>query len=257
MQSNLEGLPIREKKPRVSGMTMVMDKGLSIRQAEDLLDAAGELIDFIKLGFGTSLFTGKVKEKVALYRSAGVRVYPGGTLFEAFYIRNQTADYLRWVDYLGCDTLEVSDGCVLLPHDQKCDLIKRFSEHYYVLSEVGSKDADVEIETSLWVEMTQQELSAGSSVVIAEARESGTVGIYDACGKANTTLIEALTSAAGSQHIMWEAPMKSQQAWFINQLGSDVNLGNIAPEEVISLETLRTGLRGDTFFRFINTDQPA
>jgi phosphosulfolactate synthase len=255
MHSNIQELPLREQKPRGSGLTMVMDKGLSCRQAEDLLETAGDLIDFIKLGFGTSLFTGKVVEKVKLYQQAGIRVYPGGTLFEAFFVRNQIDDFLRWVEQLGCNTLEISDGCVEIEHDKKCAFIKSFSEHFFVLSEVGSKDASVEIETPQWVEMTMKELAAGSSVVIAEARESGTVGIYDHCGKANTELIESLTAAAGARHIMWEAPMKSQQAWFINQLGANVNLGNIAPDEVIALETLRTGLRGDTFFKFISKDQ--
>jgi phosphosulfolactate synthase len=252
MEINLTMLPAREQKPRKKGITMVMDKGLSVREAEDLIDVAGPLTDYIKLGFGTSLFTGKVKEKVALYLQAGMKVYTGGTLFEAYLLRNQVDDYLRWIEHLGCNTIEVSDGSMEMDHDLKCRYISEFARNFTVLSEVGSKDATVHIEDAVWVEMTMKEISAGSELVIAEARESGTVGIYDNCGKANTSLIDSIMASAGPEKIMWEAPMKSQQAWFINLLGSEVNLGNIAPNEVISLETLRTGLRGDTSFRFIN-----
>jgi phosphosulfolactate synthase len=254
MEINLTMLPSREQRPRKLGITMVMDKGLSLREAEDLMDVSGHLIDYIKLGFGTSLFTARVKEKVALYRQAGMKVYTGGTLFEAYLLRNQVDDYLRWIDHLGCDTIEVSDGSMEIDHDEKCGYISDFSRNYCVLSEVGSKDASVHIEDAVWVDMTMKEISAGSALVIAEARESGTVGIYDDSGKANTSLIDAIMSAAGPERIMWEAPMKSQQAWFINTLGAEVNLGNIAPNEVISLETLRTGLRGDTFFRFFKPE---
>ncbi len=251
MKPNLKMLPTRSEKPRKMGMTMVMDKGLSIRQAEDLIEVGGDLVDFVKLGFGTSLFTSTVKEKIALYRAANIRVYVGGTLFEAFYHRNQLDEFRGWVDYLGCDAIEISDGCIEMAHAEKCEQIRKFSGSHYVLSEVGCKDASVEIPVEEWVSMTLNELSAGSSVVIAEARESGTVGIYDCDGQANSLLIEALMAAAGQDQIMWEAPAKSQQAWFVNLLGANVNLGNIAPDEVIALETLRTGLRGDTFHRFI------
>lgn len=247
----MHSLPEREPKPRSAGITMVMDKGLSLREAEDLADVAGHLIDFVKLGFGTSLFTRRVQEKVALYRSAGIKVYVGGTLFEAFAYRNQVDDYLHWIEFLKCDAVEISDGSMEMDHSVKCSYIQSFARDYFVLSEVGSKDASVHIDDQVWVDMTMKEIEAGSGIVIAEARESGTVGIYDHDGKANTGLIQAITHAAGSERIMWEAPLKAQQAWFINALGSDVNLGNIAPNEVIALETLRTGLRGDTFFRFI------
>lgn len=248
-------LPTREPKPRKNGINMIMDKGLSIREAEDMIDVSGDLIDFVKLGFGTSLFTNRVREKVALYKEAGILVYVGGTLFEAFALRNQVDDYLRWIHDLGCDAVEISDGSMEMNHQDKCGYIRRFAGDFFVLSEVGSKDASVQIDDSVWVDMTMKEIEAGSRLVIAEARESGTVGIYDHDGKANTDLIDAIMEAAGASRIMWEAPLKSQQAWFINTLGSDVNLGNIAPNEVIALETLRTGLRGDTFFRFIKPEQ--
>ena len=254
MKSNLTMIPNREEKPRIKGITMVMDKGLSLAEAENMIDAAGHLIDYVKLGFGTSVFTNNVREKVKKFLEASINVYVGGTLFEAYALRGQVDDYLRWIDHLGCNAVEISDGSIDMDHDEKCGYIKRFASDYIVLSEVGSKDAAVHIEDSVWVEMTQKEIGAGSALVIAEARESGTVGIYDQCGKANTDLINAITGAAGADKVMWEAPLKSQQAWFINLLGSDVNLGNIAPNEVIALETLRTGLRGDTFFRFIDKE---
>lgn len=231
---------------------MVMDKGLSVREAEDLIDSSGHLIDYIKLGFGTSLFTNRVKEKVTAYISGGIKVYVGGTLFEAFAIRDQLDEYRRWIDHLGCDTIEISDGAMDLDHDLKCEYINRFKNEFTVLSEVGSKDANVRIEDESWVEMTKREIEAGSVLVIAEARESGNTGIYDKKGCANTELIDKVINVAGKDMIMWEAPLKSQQAWFINCVGADVNLGNIAPNEVIALETLRTGLRGDTFFKFLN-----
>jgi phosphosulfolactate synthase len=251
MTHDMKHLPVRQPKPRTVGITMVMDKGLSIREAEDLVDAAGPLVDFVKLGFGTSFFTNRVKEKVAVYRKAGIKVYVGGTLFEAFAIRHQIDEYLKWIQYLGCDAVEISDGSMDMDHAEKCGYINRFASDFFVLSEVGSKDASVHIDDEVWVDMTLKEIGAGSALVIAEARESGTVGIYDASGKANTGLIDAIMQAAGSERVMWEAPLKSQQAWFIQALGTDVNLGNIAPNEIIALETLRTGLRGDTFFRFM------
>jgi phosphosulfolactate synthase len=255
MNTMLTMLPTREPKPRKNGINMIMDKGLSIREAEDMIDVSGNLIDFVKLGFGTSMFTNRVREKVALYKAAGILVYVGGTLFEAFALRKQVDDYVRWIHYLGCDAVEISDGSMEMNHIDKCGYIRRFAGDFFVLSEVGSKDASVQIDDSVWVDMTMKEIEAGSQLVIAEARESGTVGIYDHTGKANTDLIDAIMEAAGASRIMWEAPLKSQQAWFINTLGSDVNLGNIAPNEVIALETLRTGLRGDTFFRFIKPEQ--
>lgn len=251
MNSNLTSIPVRESKPRSKGITMVMDKGLSLNEAGNMTDVAGHLIDYVKLGFGTSLFTNRVKEKVSLYRNAGISVYVGGTLFEAYALRNQVDDYRKWIEYLGCDAVEISDGSMDMDHNLKCEYIKMFKGDYTVLSEVGCKDASVQLDDEVWVDMTQKEVAAGSALVIAEARESGTVGIYDNSGKANTCLIDAIMGAAGGERIMWEAPLKSQQAWFINTLGSDVNLGNIAPDEIIALETLRTGLRGDTFFRFL------
>jgi phosphosulfolactate synthase len=247
----LKPLPFREPKPRRTGITMVMDKGLSLRQAEDLTDTAGHLIDFLKLGFGTSVFTKNVKDKVKIYQAAGTKVYVGGTLFEAYALRNQVADYLRYIDHLGVDAAEVSDGSMKMEHTQKCQYISMLAKERTVLSEVGAKEADVVYDHTTWIEEMKAELEAGSSFVIAEARESGTVGIYDSKGKADTSLIDDIMTAIAPEKVIWEAPLKPQQVWFLKLLGHNVNLGNIAPADIIPLETLRTGLRGDTFFDFL------
>jgi phosphosulfolactate synthase len=250
MNSLLSNLPERPEKPRDIGVTMVMDKGIGFRQAEDLVMSAGHLIDYIKLGFGTSLFTHGVKEKVSLYKKHGIDVFVGGTLFEAFVYRNQIDNYRVWIEKIGCNAVEISDGSMDMVHEMKCNLIRQFSTDYIVLSEVGNKEADKLISPSRWVEMTENELEAGSRLVIAEARESGTVGIYNRGGEADTDLIDQLLAKVSPDKIMWEAPQKTQQVWFIKKLGHNVNLGNISPTEIIPLETLRTGLRGDTFMTF-------
>ncbi|HDZ41952.1 MAG TPA: phosphosulfolactate synthase [Bacteroidetes bacterium] len=251
MMVNLPGMPDRKVKPRTGGLTMVMDKGLSLREAEDLMSVGSEYIDYLKLGFGTSVFTPDVREKVEVYEAAGVRTYLGGTLFEAFVIRDMFDDYIELLEKLGIRSVEVSDGSFEMDQDRKTAYIKKLSEKYYVLSEVGSKKKDVVYSPEEWVEMMVSELEAGSDKVIAEARESGTTGIYNSDGSINTVLIDKLSIDVGFDRIIWEAPLKSQQAWFIKQFGANVNLGNIAPDEIIALESLRNGLRGDTFFQFL------
>ncbi|MBN1990768.1 MAG: phosphosulfolactate synthase [Bacteroidales bacterium] len=251
MNFNLPHIPSREVKPRNSGVTMVMDKGLSLREAEDLVDGSGEFIDFVKFGFGTSIITPRLKEKIRVYRQANIRTYFGGTLFEAFLIRNMVDDYKRFIDEYELDLLEVSDGSMELDHDLKCKYISELAKHATVISEVGSKQAGVHIPQDKWVSMMKKELDAGAWKVIAEARESGNIGIYNADHSANTDLIDDIVHNVKNENVLWEAPIKSQQAWFIKLLGANVNLGNIAPNEVISLETLRLGLRGDTFFQFL------
>ncbi len=251
MNFDLKHIPKRETQPRNHGLTMVMDKGLSIRQAENFLENCGELVDVLKLGFGTSYITKNLKEKIKIYQDAGLKVYPGGTLFEAFYVRDQYNDFLRFLDDYGLDTLEVSDGSMSIPHDEKCELIRSLSKNFTVLSEVGSKEEGILISPSKWISMMTNELSAGSWKVIAEARESGTVGIYRPNGTAHVRLINKILENVKIEDILWEAPIKSQQVWFVNQFGANVNLGNIASHEVIPLECLRLGLRGDTFFSFL------
>ncbi len=251
MNFTLPHIPERPHKPRNKGVTMVMDKGLSIRQAEDFLSVSAEHTDVIKLGFGTSFVTPHLKEKIKLYQQAGMKVYLGGTLFEAFIVRNMFEDYLRLLDKFKLDCAEVSDGSILMPHDVKCEYIRTLAKNHTVLSEVGSKVANVIIRPAKWTSMMNQELQAGSWKVIAEARESGNVGIYRANGNAHTLLINKILAKVKFEDILWETPQKQQQVWFIKLLGPDVNLGNISYDDVIPLETLRIGLRGDTFFSFL------
>jgi phosphosulfolactate synthase len=251
MNVSLTHLPKRTKRPRKDGVTMVMDKGLSLRQAEDMIDSSGEYIDFLKLGFGTSVITKNLAEKIKLYKKADIKTYFGGTLFEAFIIRDMYDEYCAFMDKYDIDTVEVSDGSIEIKHDEKCKYISKLSKKYTVLSEVGSKEESVIIRPAMWIKMMNQELEAGSWKVIAEARESGTVGIYRSSGHAHTSLVGKITSSVKQENIIWEAPNKSQQVWWIKQLGQNVNLGNIAPQEALALETLRLGLRGDTFFDFL------
>ena len=255
MNFDLPFIPERPVRPRQNGVTMIMDKGLSLREAEDLVDRAADLIDLVKLGFGTSMITPKLKEKIGIYADAGIKVYPGGTLFEAFLVREQFDNFRRLVDKLQLDTVEVSDGSINLDHDLKLKYIRKLAEEYTVLSEVGSKEAGIIISPGKWINNMLSELDAGSWMVIAEARESGNVGIYRPNGTAHTMLVNRILNKVPGEKILWEAPQKAQQVWFIKMLGANVNLGNIAPQEIIPLECLRLGLRGDTFFEFLPDDQ--
>jgi phosphosulfolactate synthase len=248
---NLPHLPERAAKPRTNGVTMVMDKGLSLRQAEDFVSVSADFVDFVKLGFGTSLITKNVKEKIKLYKNAGMKVFVGGTLFEAFVARDKFDDYLRYINDLGLDSAEVSDGSLDLNHEKKCEFISTLSKDFTVLSEVGSKEEGVIIHPARWINMMQSELEAGAFKVIAEARESGTVGIFHKNGSAHTMLINRIVNKVKIENILWETPQKGQQVYFIKLFGCDVNLGNIGMDDVIPLETLRLGLRGDTFFTFL------
>lgn len=255
MNFELSHIPDRTAKPRESGVTMVMDKGLSLREAEDLISVADGLIDIIKLGFGTAYLTKDLKAKVDLYHKAGFEVYLGGTLFEAFLIRNEEKNYFKLIDDLELKMVEVSDGSIELPHERKCEFIRYLSKDRKVMSEVGSKEAGIIINSSKWKSMMVAELEAGSWKVIAEARESGNVGIYRPNGSAHEALVGKILAKVPADRILWEAPQKAQQVWFINLLGANVNLGNIAPHDVIPLETLRLGIRGDTFFNYLPDGQ--
>jgi phosphosulfolactate synthase len=251
MHAKLPYLPERTTKPRKTGINMIMDKGLSARQAEDLVSTASDYVDYVKLGFGTGLICQGLPEKIKIYRNAGIRVYLGGTLFEAFILRGQFDGYVKLVKKLKLDTVEVSDGSMLMDHKVKCGYIKKLSKDYTVLSEVGSKESRISIPPDKWIEMMQKELQAGALKVIGEARESGSVGIFSPSGKAQVGLIREILGHIDLNKIIWEAPLKSQQAWFIKEFGPNVNLGNIPPAEVLPLETLRLGLRVDTFFSFL------
>jgi phosphosulfolactate synthase len=251
MNFNLPFIPERTERPRDNGLTMVMDKGLSLRSAANFLDANGTLTDIVKLGFGTSYLTKDLKEKIKLYHEADMKVYLGGTLFEAFIVRGMFDEYRQLLLDLKLETVEVSDGSIDLPHDEKLEYISKLAKDFTVLSEVGSKEEGILIAPGKWVKMMDTELRAGSWKVIAEARESGNVGIYRPNGTAHVVLVNKILAKVKSEDILWEAPQKAQQVWFIKLIGHNVNLGNIAPTDVIPLETLRIGLRGDTFFEFL------
>ena len=252
MNFELDQVPTRTVKPRTHGLTMVMDKGLSLREAEDLLSVSADYIDLVKLGFGTAYVTPNLDKKISIYRSAGLAVYFGGTLLEAFLIRNQLDDYIKLIEKYKMEHLEISDGSIIMPHEKKCQLIRKLSKLATVITEVGSKEEGILIHPNVWISMMQEEINAGAWKVIAEARESGTVGIFRPSGKAHVVLINKIIAKVPQENIIWETPSKSQQAYFIKLLGPNVNLGNIAPADVLPLETLRLGLRSDTFFSFLD-----
>lgn len=251
MNFNLPHIPQRTSTPRSEGLTMVMDKGLSLREAEDMLSASSKHIDLIKLGFGTAFLEENLSAKIELYKNAGHKVYFGGTLFEAFIARDMFKEFIELVDRYQLDTVEISDGSITLEHEKKCEYIKTLAESTTVLSEIGAKSEDVLIPPYKWIQMMEKELNAGSWKVIAEAREGGNVGICRNTGEVRSDLIEEILTEIPKEKILWEAPQKSQQVWFIKLMGANVNLGNIAPNEIIPLECLRLGLRGDTFFDFL------
>lgn len=233
---------------------MIMDKGLSIREVEDLIETAGDYIDLVKLGWATSYVYPRLREKLSLYQQAGIPVYFGGTLFEAFIVREQFDDYRRLLDQYGMEYAEVSDGSIEMPHDQKCEYIRSLAQQVTVLSEVGSKDAEKIIPPYRWIQLMKDELEAGAWKVIGEAREGGNVGLFRSSGEVRSGLVEEILTQIPYEKIIWEAPIKSQQVWFIKLIGANVNLGNISPQEVIPLETIRLGLRGDTFHHFLGND---
>lgn len=233
---------------------MVMDKGLSPREIEDMLSISTPYIDIVKLGWATSFVTPNLDEKLAVYRSAQIPVYFGGTLFEAFVVRNQFDDYRRLLDRYGLQYAEVSDGSMDMPQDVKCEYIRTLAQQVTVLSEVGSKDEEKIIPPYKWIQLMQSELDAGAWKVIGEAREAGNVGLFRASGEVRQGLVEEILTQIPFDKILWEAPQKAQQVWFVKLLGANVNLGNIAPNELIPLETIRLGLRGDTFTHFLDQD---
>lgn len=251
----LKNLPVRSQKPRTTGFTMVMDKGLSIKEVENFVDANSDFVDIVKFGWATSYLTKNLAQKIQVYKDAGIPVYFGGTLFEAFVIRGQFDDYRRVLEKYDLSFVEVSDGSISLNHDKKCEYIEILSKDVTVLSEVGSKDAAKIIPPYKWIEQMQSELEAGSWKVIGEAREGGTVGLFRDSGEVRQGLVEEILTKIPEEKIIWEAPQKEQQVWFVKLLGANVNLGNIAPNELIPLETIRLGLRGDTFDHFLGDHQ--
>ncbi|NBV10087.1 MAG: phosphosulfolactate synthase [Chitinophagia bacterium] len=252
MNFSLTQIPERTKQPRQYGLTMVMDKGLSLRDAESFISVGAPHTDIIKLGFGTSFVTPNLRAKIELYQQHNIPVYFGGTLFEAFLIRNQFDDYIAMCKDYNIDVIEVSDGSIVIPHTEKCGYIEKISKFAKVFSEVGSKDAAHIIPPYKWIELMSAELSAGASYVIAEAREAGNVGIYRGSGEVREGLVQEILTKIPAEKILWEAPQKAQQLYFLELIGCNVNLGNIAPSEIIPLEAMRIGLRGDTFDLYLN-----
>jgi phosphosulfolactate synthase len=256
--SNLDGflnLPPRSPKPRAVGMTHVIDKGLNLREIEGMFDTAGAYVDIVKLGWGTSYVTNNLEKKIALYRSFETPVVCGGTLFEAVFARGKLDEYKSWLTEQRFSHVEISDGTIEIPHERKLELISDFAHDFTVLSEVGSKDAEAVFAPYQWVEWIKDELAAGAWKVITEGREGGTAGIYRPTGEMRTGLVDEIAHEIDVSDIVFEAPTKASQAWFVKHFGPDVNLGNIPPDEVIPLETLRLGLRGDTLKELLLRDQ--
>ncbi len=228
-------------EPRAGGLTHVIDKGLGPRAWEDVLETSGVYIDVVKLGWGTAYVTPNLKRKLEVLSEKPVVI--GGTFFEVVYAKGKLEEYKSWLRELGLTHVELSDGTIEIPRERKLELIADFARDFTVLSEVGSKDSSVEPE---WVGWMREELEAGAWKVIAEAREGGTAGIFTSDGAMRTDVITQVADAVGRDEIVFEAPTKNAQAWFVKQFGPEVNLGNIPPDEVIPLETMRLGLRGDT-----------
>src|SRR5712691_10802925 len=239
-------VPARPGKPREVGLTHVMDKGLNLRDIEGMFDTGGDYVDVVKLGWGTSYVTRNLEKKIALYRYFETPVVCGGTLFEAVYVRDKLDEYKRWLREQRFSHVEISDGTIDIPRERKLELIADLARDFTVLSEVGSKDADIVYAPYQWVEWIKEELQAGAWKVITEAREGGTAGIFRPTGEMRTGLVDEIVHEIDVSDLVFEAPAKSAQAWFVKHFGPNVNLGNIPPEEVIPLETLRLGLRGDT-----------
>lgn len=244
--TDLLELPDRTPKPRSTGLTHVLDRGLSVTEIDSLVEVAGDYIDIVKLGWGTAVVSGNLQRKVQRYREHGLSVVFGGTLTELAINQDRLEPFLEWITGLGLEHIEISDGTITMAHDEKLGLIERLSSDFTVLSEVGSKDDTRIMAPYRWVELIKSELEAGAWKVIAEARESGTSGIYRHDGEVRMGLIDEIVHAVDPENLLFEAPQKDQQVWFIRRLGANVNLGNVTPDDVLSLETMRLGLRSDT-----------
>jgi phosphosulfolactate synthase len=228
----------------------VIDTGLSVAEVAGLLEVAGGVVDVVKLGWGTALVSDNLKPKLELYGERGIPVVLGGTLTELAIRQGRVEGLVAWLHELGLRHVEISDGTIAIEQDVKRDLIRRLSGEFTVLAEVGSKDTDFIMAPYVWVEQIERDLDAGAWKVIAEARESGTAGIYRATGEVRTGLIDEIVHAIEPERLIFEAPRREQQVWLLKRFGTECNLGNIAPADVLSLETLRLGLRSDTVERF-------
>lgn len=253
--ANFLDLPGRVQKPREIGMTHVMDKGLGLAEIQTMIEMSGDYIDIVKLGWGTSYVTANLREKLDLYRAHDIPVVCGGTLLEVAEARGKVDGYRTWLSEQGFACVEISDGTLDMPRERKLELIALFATDFQVLSEVGSKDAEEIYAPYQWVEWIKEEQAAGAWKVITEARESGTAGIFRTSGEVRSGLIDEIAHEIDISTLLFEAPQKAQQAWFIKHFGPDVNLGNIPPDEVIPLETLRRGLRSDTMLDILELER--
>jgi phosphosulfolactate synthase len=242
-------LPDRTIKPRSTGVTHVLDKGAPVAVIEGLLASAADVVDVVKIGWGIGYVDRSLKSRVAAYQRADIRVCLGGTLLEIAESQGQVAALVRWASAEGIDTLEVSNGLGWMPEGRQRALVAELSGDFTVLAEAGVKDAAVPVAAAAWTEEMNADLAAGATWVVAEGRESGTVGIYDPDGGIRAAFVEELVGSVPVGRVIFEAPSKAQQAWFVRRFGADVNLGNIAVDEVLALETLRLGLRADTAVR--------
>lgn len=253
----MRSIPERSEQPRKHGLTIISDKGMSQAETENLFSVAAPYIDMVKLAFGTAAVNPMIREKIQLYQSHNVPVYFGGLLFEAFLIRNQLDDYLKLISDFNINVIEVSDGAINITHEEKCNYIREFSKFATVISEIGSKDQDkVHITPPYkWIQLMSAELEAGSSYLVAEAKESGTTGIYRDSGEVREGLVEEILTKIPSEKIIWETPDKQQQLYFIKLVGCNANLANVSPSEVIALETMRIGLRSDSFSFYLEENK--
>jgi phosphosulfolactate synthase len=239
-------LPPRSAKPREQGITHVLDRGLAVAEIDGLVEVAGEFVDFVKLGWGTAVATRNLHAKLDRYRAHGIPVVLGGTLTELAISQRKLDGLVGWLEELGLGHVEISDGTITLDHDEKLRIIERLARDFTVFSEVGSKDDTKIMAPYRWVEQIETELQAGAWKVIAEARETGTAGIYRPDGEVRMGLVDEIVHDIDPVSLVFEAPRKEQQVWFLRRFGAEVNLGNIPPGDVLSLETLRLGLRSDT-----------
>lgn len=243
---NFLELPKRPEKPRDRGITHVIDRGVGLRQARDLLETSADFIDVLKLGWGTGYVTANLATKLRLYQEFGIPTCFGGTLFEIAVMQGKFDDFRKMLQDFGLTHVEISTGIIELTIEEKVHYIQKLAQDFVVLSEVGSKDVTKNLTPYQWIQMIQAERDAGAWKIIAEARESGTAGIYHSNGEIRIGLIEKIAAQINPNDIIFEAPQKGQQVWFIKWLGAQVNLGNIAVDDIIALETLRNGLRADT-----------
>ncbi len=259
MNTHMLTLPQRAAKPRASGLTLMIDNGIPPRYFEDVVDGASQLIDIVKFGWGTSVVTDTLDRKIACLRERGIGYYFGGTLFEKFVAQGQVDAYRDYCQRWGCRYVEISNGTIAMTNHEKATYIARFARDFHVLSEVGYKDSErsLKLHPSQWIEYINEDLAAGAERVITEARESGSSGIFRPDGEVRYGLIEEmLASGLDTARLVFEAPRKDQQVYFIRRVGANVNLANIAPADLIGLETLRLGLRSDTLLDFDDEAQP-